>query len=192
MLDNFMYWILKYPSCMMKHREEIDSVLDHEEIVAPYDKVKHLPYLRVCLDESLRIAPSTTFGLPRRTSLEDWNILSDYIPGDTKVSISAYVAHRDPQVFPEPESYAPERWLGEKSRSSQLYFVVRAGAPSCIGRNISYLEQTVLLASAVHRYEWALPYPEWEPEHRETMNLAPGSMPLKVWRRDFGVEEVDE
>ncbi|KAM6523532.1 hypothetical protein FSOLCH5_004149 [Fusarium solani] len=189
-MNNVMYWLLKNPSCMAKLREEIDSVLEPDEVVAPYDKVKHLPYLRACLDESLRITPPTTFGLPRRTPPEGWNILGDFIPGDTTVSISAYVTHRDPNIFPEPESYVPERWLGEQGKDLQPYFIAfSAGARGCIGRNISYLEQTVLLASVVHRYEWALPYPEWEPERREAMNLSPGPMPLKVWRRELGVDE---
>ncbi|CAM1501964.1 Fc.00g039480.m01.CDS01 [Cosmosporella sp. VM-42] len=190
-MNNVVYWLLKNPRCIAKLREEVDSVLDPDEIIAPYDKVKHLPYLRACLDESLRITPPTTFGLPRRTPPEGSNILGDFIPGDTTVSISAYVAHRDPKVFPDPESYIPERWLGEKSKDLQPYFIsFSAGARGCIGRNISYLEQTVLLASVVHRYEMALPYPEWEQERRETFNLMPGSLPLKLWRRDLG--EIDE
>ncbi|KAF5975250.1 cytochrome P450 monooxygenase oxidoreductase [Fusarium bulbicola] len=188
-----MYWLLRNPSCMAKLQEEADSVLDPEEIFAPYDKVKHLPYLRACLDEPLRITPPTTFGLPRRTPPEGCDILGDYILGDTTVSISAYVAHRGPQVVPEPESCAPERWLGETSEDLQPFFIASStGARDCIGRNINYLDQTVLLASVVLIYEWALPYPEWEPECREAMNLAPGPMPLKAWRRDLGVEEVDE
>ncbi|KAF9780348.1 hypothetical protein IL306_000605 [Fusarium sp. DS 682] len=178
-MNNVMYWLLKNPSCMAKLRQEVDSVLNPEEIVAPY--------------ESLRITPPTTFGLPRRTLPEGWNILGDYIPGDTTVSISAYVTHRDPQVFPDPESCVPERWLGEKGKDLQPYFIAfSAGARGCIGRNISHLEQTVLLASVVHRYEWALPYPEWESERSEAMNLAPGLMPLKVWRRHLGMGEVNE
>ncbi|KAJ4263897.1 hypothetical protein NW762_005934 [Fusarium torreyae] len=115
-MNNVMYWLLENPNCMANLREEVDTVLEPDEIVASYDKVKHLPYLRACLDESLRITPPTTFGRPRRTPPEGWNILGDYIPGDTTVSTSAYITHRDPQVFPKPESYAPERWLGEKGK----------------------------------------------------------------------------
>jgi cytochrome P450 len=183
-MNNVMFWLLKNPKCLDRLREEIDAVLEPDEIVAPYDKVKHLPYLRACLDESLRIVPPTTFGLPRRTPKNGHYINGEFVPGDTSVAISAYVAHRDPQVFEEPESYIPDRWLGEKGKELQPYFIsFSAGARGCIGRNISYLEQTVLLASVVHRYDFALPYPEWEPERWESMNLAPGSMPLKVWRR---------
>ena len=87
-------------------------------------------------------------------------------------------------MFPNPEKFDPDRWLGEKGKELQPYFVAfSAGARGCIGRNISYLEQTVLLASVVHRYGLALPHPNWEQERRETTNLMPGPMPLKIWRR---------
>ncbi|KAJ9664888.1 hypothetical protein H2201_004940 [Coniosporium apollinis] len=186
-MNNVMFWLLRNPACLARLREEVDSVLDPAEVVAPYDKVKHLPYLRACLDESLRITPPTTFGLPRRTPPEGAPILGEYIPGNTSVSISAYVAHRDPSVFPDPERYDPDRWLQPNSKDMQPYFVAfSAGARGCIGRNISYLEQTVLLASVVHRYEFALPHPGWEPELWESMNCGAKTMPLKVWRRDLG------
>ncbi|KAL2108281.1 hypothetical protein VUR80DRAFT_4015 [Thermomyces stellatus] len=186
-MNNVMFWLLKNPACLARLREEVDAVLDPDEVVAPYAKVKHLPYLKACLDESLRLTPPTSFGLPRRTPPEGATILGEFVPGNTTVSISAYVAHRDPSVFADAESFVPERWLGEKGKELQPYFIsFSAGARGCIGRNISYLEQTVLLASVVHRYEFALPYPEWEPERREAFNLLPGPMPLKIWRRDLG------
>lgn len=186
-MNNVMYWLLKNPTCMARLRAEVDAALDPADTVAPYDKVKHLPYLRACLDESLRVSPPTTFGLPRKTPPGGAVILGDFIPGNTTVSISAYVAHRDPAVFADAEAYVPERWLGDKGKDLQPYFIsFSAGARGCIGRNISYLEQTVLLASVVHRYEFALPYPEWEQERYEALNLMPGPMPLKVWRRNLG------
>jgi hypothetical protein len=45
------------------------------------------------------------------------------------------------------------------------------------------VEQTVLLASVVHRFEFALPCEGWQPDRYEAFNLSPGPMPLKVWRR---------
>ena len=50
------------------------------------------------------------------------------------------------------------------------------------------VEQSVLLASVVHRFEFALPYEGWVPDRYESFNLAPGPMPLKVWRRFEDVE----
>ncbi|KAK5456917.1 hypothetical protein LTS15_004697 [Exophiala xenobiotica] len=183
-INNAMYLLLKHHAQLKRLREELAGVLEDDEVVAPYDKVKQLPFLRACLDESMRLLPPTTFGLPRRTPPEGAPVLGDYIAGDTSVSMSSYVAHRDPSVFSDPETYNPERWLGEEGKELQPYFIAfSAGARGCIGRNISYLEQMVLLASLLHRYEFALPYPEWEPTRRENFNLSPGPMPLKVWRR---------
>lgn len=183
-MNNAMYLLLSNPKCLAKLRAEIDAVVEPSEGVIPYDTVRHLPYLRACLDEALRMYPPSTFGLPRRTPAEGAAILGDFIPGETSVSISAYVAHRDAKVFPEPEEYRPERWLGPDAKELQAAFIsFSTGARGCIGRNISYLEQTVLLASVVHRFEWALPYEGWTPERFESFNLSPGPMPLKVWRR---------
>ncbi|GLA46410.1 hypothetical protein AnigIFM63604_009883 [Aspergillus niger] len=184
-LSNVMLLLLNNPRCLEILREEVDSVLDDDEIVAPYDKVKHLPYLRACLDESLRLFPPVSFALPRRTPPEGTMILSDHIAGNTSVGMSAYVVHRNESIFPDPEAFRPERWLGEKGKELQQYFIpFSTGARGCIGRNISYLEQTILVASLVHRFDFALPYPGWEPERHETTNLGSGPMPMKVWKRE--------
>ncbi|KAI9927379.1 hypothetical protein ASPWEDRAFT_116947 [Aspergillus wentii DTO 134E9] len=185
-IANVMYQLLRNPRCLEKLREEVDAVLDPDEVVAPYDKVKHLPYLRACLDESLRIFPPTSHGLPRETPEEGTNILGEWVAGKTSVSMSALVAHRDEKVFPNADQYIPERWLGEEGKALQPYLIAfSAGARSCIGRNISYLEQTKAIASVVHRYNLALAYPGWELKRLESMNLILGDMPVKIWRRDL-------
>ncbi|KAK5110313.1 hypothetical protein LTR85_001294 [Meristemomyces frigidus] len=192
-MNNAMYNLLRNPAILTKLREELDAVLDPEEVIAPYDKIKHLPYLRACLDESLRITPPTTFGLPRRTPPSGAPVLGDYIAGNTTVSMSAWVAHRDATVFPDPESYSPDRWLGDKGKELQPFFIAfSAGARGCIGRNISYLEQTVLLASVLHRYEFAMERPDLEQARWETLNCMPGPLNLKVWRRDLTAEMGEE
>lgn len=183
-MANVMYQLLKNPACMAKLREEIDSVLEDDEIVAPYEKVKYLPYLRACLDESMRVFPPTSHGLTRATPPEGALILGEYVPGGVTVSIPAYVAHRDEQVFPEPEKYDPERWLGEAGKELGPYFVAfSAGARGCIGRNISYLEQTVALASMLHRYDFELAKPGFVPERHEWNNLHLSELQVKIKRR---------
>lgn len=183
-LRNTMFFLLKNPKCLAKLREELDDVLEEDEVVAPYGKVKHLPYLRACIDESLRMMPPIVFGLPRRTPVEGTTILDNYVAGNTSVSISSYVMHHQESVFKDNATYKPERWLGEEGKALQPYFIpFSTGARGCIGRNISYLEQTVLVASLIHRFEFALPHPDWNPVVKEMSNFNPGPMPLKLWRR---------
>lgn len=142
-LRNVMFFLLKNPKCLSRLREELGEVLDEDEIVAPYAKVKHLPYLRPCIDESPRMLPPVIFGFPRRTPAEGTAILNDYIAGDTSVSMSAYMVYHQQSVFKDHDSYKLERWLGEEGKSLQPYFVpFSTGARVYIGRNISYLEQT--------------------------------------------------
>lgn len=182
-ITNALYQLLQNPRAMALLRQEIDSVLDPDTKVASYDSVKHLPYLRACLDESLRLFPPTPHGLPRKTPPDGMEIMGYYIPGNTTVSISALVAHRDASVFQDADKFVPERFLGDEGKRLQSAFIAfSAGARGCIGRNISYLEQTVLLASLVYRYDFSLPK-GFELHRLETMNHILGSMPLKVWRR---------
>ncbi|KAH0021032.1 cytochrome protein, partial [Aureobasidium melanogenum] len=183
-MTNVMYMLLKNPACMQKLRDEVDDVLDGDEVIAPYEKVKYLPYLRACLDESMRIFPPTSHGLTRATPPEGSVICGEFVPGNTTVSVSAFVAHRDPKIFPDAEKYTPERWLGEAGKELGPYFVAfSAGARGCIGRNISYLEQTVVLASMLHRYDFELADPAFEPERHEFMNLHLSALPVRIRRR---------
>lgn len=182
-ISNVMYLLLKNPRPLAILREELDANLG-DEVVAPYDKVKHLPYLRACIDEAMRIYPPTPFNLPRRTPEDGTSIMGEFIEGGTSVGMSAYVAHRDASIFPDPETFYPERWLQPGSKDLQRYFLTfSAGARGCLGRNISYLEQYMITATMVHRYEFTLPNPSWEQERHEHFNQIPGPLPLLASRR---------
>ena len=195
-MANVLFQLLKNPPVMQKLLEELDAALENDDdsndapAVVAYDKVKHLPYMKACLDESLRLFPPTPQGLGRQTPADGLYVLDDFIPGGVSISVSALVSHRNEKYYPQADQFIPERWLGEKGKDLQQYFLAfSAGARGCIGRNISYLEQTVLLASVLRRYEFALPHPGWEIDRLETMNYLLGQMPVKVWRRKSTVAQ---
>ncbi|KAL4935621.1 cytochrome P450 [Aspergillus oleicola] len=118
--------------------------------------------------------------------------MGQWIPGDTSVNMAVHATHQDSSIFPDPESFKPERWLDEEERKRmEPYFIpFSAGTRGSIGRNISYLEQVVVLAGIVQRYHFALPYPGWELERYEAFNLLVGEMPLKISRRGKEVGEL--
>ncbi|KAJ4248808.1 hypothetical protein NW762_012646 [Fusarium torreyae] len=185
-LTNVLYWLLKNPSCFAKLRAEIDSVIDDDEAVAAYDKVKHLPYLRACLDESLRLTPPNTMSVSRLTPPQGMEIMGYWIPGNTTVHSPPYTMHRNEKVFPNPEAFQPERWLAEDAKDLQPHFITfSGGARGCIGRNITYLEQTLALASMVHRYEFELPSKDWMLGQKEAFTCSPSDMPVRICMRQF-------
>ncbi|KAF4976491.1 hypothetical protein FDECE_18472 [Fusarium decemcellulare] len=130
-------------------RQKIDSALEPDEVIAPYDKVKDLPFLRACIDKSLRIIPPTSAGLPRRAPAEGAQILDEWIAGDTSFNMTIYAAHRDPKIFTDPETYNLMRCVDvdERKRMEPLFVPFPTGARGCIDRNISYLERVMILAS---------------------------------------------
>ncbi|KAF5858452.1 hypothetical protein ETB97_004391 [Aspergillus alliaceus] len=127
-------------------REEIVGVLDQDEVIVPYGKVKHLPYLRACFDESMRMFPPVLLHIPCRTPLEGTAaVRGEFVAGETSVQISTYVVHRNEAISLDPEAYKPERRLGE---TGGIYSrILLLSTRGYIGRNISYL---VLQASLVH------------------------------------------
>ncbi|KAF9875547.1 cytochrome P450 [Colletotrichum karsti] len=184
-LTHVMYFLLKNPTTLSKLRHEIDAnAALQDDLVATHASVKNLPYLRACLDESLRLLPPVCAGLHRVTPPEGLTIDGHRIEGGTVVAVPIYTAHRNPELFPDPETYRPERWLAEGGKDAQASFMpFSAGARGCIGRNITYIEQTMLLASLVRRYEFSFVDEGFEMTHEEAFNLWPGPLPLRMRRR---------
>lgn len=183
-ITNALYNLLKNPECFQALRGELDAVLEPDEAVAAYDRVKHLGYLRACLDESMRLNPPNTMNVPRLTPPEGLEIMGEWIPGNTTVHSPPYSMHRNAHIFPDPESYRPERWLAKDAKDLQPHFITfSAGARGCIGRNITYLEQYVVIASLVHRFDFELLSPHWVLPQREAFTCSPGDMPVRISRR---------
>ncbi|KAK4081153.1 uncharacterized protein Triagg1_2685 [Trichoderma aggressivum f. europaeum] len=183
-LTHAMYFLMKTPAALSRLREELRVALDGSQEIAKYAAVKNLPYLHACINESLRLLPPVAFGLNRMTPHEGLMIDGTWIPGNTLVGVPAYTAHRNP-LFSNGEQYQPERWLEDGIKETQGTFIpFSTGARGCIGRNISYIEQTVLLATLVQRYDLSLVDPEGNLDHEEAFNLWPGPLPLKIRRRE--------
>lgn len=186
-LTHVMYYLLKNPQTLSTLRNEVSTAFSNGDPIASYAKVKNLPYLKACLDESLRLLPPLCRGLERRTPPEGMQIAGQHIAGNIRVSVPAYVAHCDPVIFPDPETYRLKRWLEseEVTRPMRAAFIpFSTGARACIGRNITMIEQQMFLATLVHRYEFELLSKEWTLDWEEAFNLWPGKMPLKIWRRE--------
>ena len=169
-------------------REELDAILDEDEAVVRYEKIKHLRYLRAVLDESMRMNAPSQFSLPRKTPPGGATIAGHWIEGDVGVSTPTHAIHMDPVIWGDPQVFRPERWLGEEGKQLQQSFLVFTTGPrGCIGKNVTYMEQYVMLASFVHRYEFCLAEPGFKPTRYETVATIIDKLPLRIWRRERGV-----
>lgn len=84
-----------------------------------------------------------------------------------------YLIHQDPDVFPEPELFRPERFLEGPKPSSRVWVPFGAGARHCIGTHLAMLTIRTVLRTVLDRVRLESD-PEPEPIVRNNMTLAPG------------------
>jgi cytochrome P450 len=182
-LTNTIYLLSKHPTVLAKLRNELDSAMGDAEIPT-YGAVSQLPYLRACIDESLRLRPASSMGLPRTVPKGGRVIAGQFIEEDVTVSVPTYTLLRNTEAFEEPERYNPDRWMqGDKDKMAKAHLPFSTGPRACIGRNISYFEQTLVIAALVHRFDLEFVEESFELEIIERFNSNPGSMIVKCRRR---------
>ncbi|KAJ5240853.1 uncharacterized protein N7469_002444 [Penicillium citrinum] len=185
-LTNTVYFLARYPQVVAKLREELGKALEGiEEDVPPYEAIKDLPYLRACIDESLRLRPSLEAGLPRVIPKEGLSVSGEWLEGGTTASVSTRTVHRNPEIFGEsPEDFVPERWLHSNSAKMQRgYLAFTQGGRACIGRNIALFEMQLIIATLFWRYDINVLYPDWELGVKEGLSAHTLPLPVKVSRR---------
>lgn len=155
------FFLLKNPDCMAKLQSEIRSTFTSVDEITG-DSTANLSYLHGVIEESLRLFPPVPFALPRHSP--GAVIDGHYIPEGTVVSVAVMNMPRDPRYWYDPESFRPERWVGDgfndQKKASQPF---SAGSRACLGINLAYLEMRIVLAKMVWLYDWelAVPRDEW-------------------------------
>lgn len=65
--------------------------------------------------------------------------------------------HYNPNLFPEPETFMPERWLGGSGKASKANLIPFSKGPRmCVGMNLSYMETYLFLANLFRRFKLSL------------------------------------
>lgn len=103
----YLIWaVCRRPEVKVQLLEEIDSLPDEFQD----DHLKQLSYLNQVIEETLRLYPAVSGGLVRTVPPQGATIAGHQIPPGTIVSCQAYTMHRDPEIFPNPGIFRPDRW----------------------------------------------------------------------------------
>jgi cytochrome P450 len=163
------YFLLRNPTIMLKVQEEIGNATREGKLSDPISyrqSMTHLPYLGAVIKEAMRLHPSTGLIMERHVPSEGAIICGKKIPAGTVVGINAWVVHRNPEVFEDPDSFTPERWLNSSSEKlkemEQSFFVFGSGARTCLGKNISLTEMHKMIPELLRKFEIKLHSPEEE------------------------------
>lgn len=106
----------------------------HDNSNPTYQDFQNLQYLELCLKESLRMYPSVP--LISRRATGDINLPSGHkIPKGAVILLQIYDLHHNPDIFPNPEKFDPDRFLpgSYASRHVFAYLPFSGGPRNCIG-----------------------------------------------------------
>ncbi|ROV98408.1 hypothetical protein VMCG_07149 [Cytospora schulzeri] len=128
-LAKMCWYLTKLPAKYERVRQE---VLGNTNLDA-----SSLPYLSGVVKESLRLSMATPTRLPRKVPAGGFNACGVSIPAGTNVGIGAYSLHLNPEVFPNPHEFMPERWLESTPEMLRDSFSFGSGLRQCIARNLA-------------------------------------------------------
>lgn len=120
------------------------------------DSLKKLNYIRALVKETLRLY-SVASGSTSLEAQRDTVIEGIAVPRGTRVFWSMLAAGREPQTYPQPNEFLPERWL-EESKGKNLPPMIDFGSGyhRCLGEHLAMLEATVMLALLLRYFNWDL------------------------------------
>jgi cytochrome P450 len=137
--------------------------------------LEKLRYTRMVIEEALRLYPPA-WGISRQSYQED-QLGERRIPKQAVVTLSAYVTHRHPEFWPDPERFDPDRFSPEKdaARPEYAYFPFGGGPRRCIGNQFAMMEAQFILAMASQRFRMsAVPGYAVKPDPILTLRPKPG------------------
>ncbi|WP_366940054.1 cytochrome P450 [Maricaulis sp.] len=139
-----LYLLSQSPVALARLEQELDRAdLDPQ---TPENWTDDLPWTVAVIKESLRLYPSAT--ILARCFIEADDVGGVPIPANTDVPVSTWLLHRHRELWPEPDEFRPERFLGEagESISRFAYLPFGIGPRVYIGARFAMMKMAIVLA----------------------------------------------
>ncbi|MEU3901733.1 cytochrome P450 [Streptomyces sp. NPDC045251] len=139
-----LYEISQHPHVEQRLRAELASVCQDRPL--RYTDVDQLHYARRVLQEAVRkYGPAW---MVTRTATRDTKLGGHSIPAGADVVWSPYLHQHDPEVFPDPDRFDPDRWTRAEATATRGSFLAFGdGRRKCIGENFAWAELQIILAT---------------------------------------------
>ncbi len=150
--------LLRSPQALDRTRAELETGDDEA-------------YLDAVVRETLRqrpVLPIAARKLAAPIELGPW-----VFPKGWTLMPCIFLIHQDPQVYPEPERFRPERFLEHGGPSSRVWLPFGAGPRHCVGSSLSMMAVKVIMRGVLSRAELAPDRPEAEAIVRRNFTLGP-------------------
>ncbi|XP_056907891.1 thromboxane-A synthase isoform X3 [Takifugu flavidus] len=145
------YLLAINPECQRELQKEVDHFFTRHES-PDYTNVQELKYLDMVISETLRLYPPG-FRFAREIE-RDCVVNGQSFPKGATFEIPAGFLHRDPEHWPDPDKFIPERFTPEAkaSRHPFVYIPFGAGPRNCVGMRLAQLEMKMALVRLFRRF----------------------------------------
>ena len=147
-------FLLGQPAALGCLADELRRVVGGGPILPEH--VDQLEYLDAAVREVMRLRPVVPLLGVGRLLKQPLCVQGFELPAGVKLVPLIYATHRRPDLYPEPERFAPERFVGKKI-DPYAWLPFGGGVRRCIGAGFSLMEGVAVLREVLRVYDVALP-----------------------------------
>jgi cytochrome P450 len=127
-------------------------------------------YLTATIQETLRLRPVISIVVRRLTEAVE---LGGYeLPAGAGVTPCIHLLHRDPNIYPDPDRFLPERFL-DNQPGTYTWIPFGGGVRRCLGAAFAQFEMAVVLRELVRRHQILPANPASERNYRRAITETP-------------------
>lgn len=146
-----------------KLRNEVEEVLGRHNGQCSYEALQEMNYMEMVLLETLRKHPPVA--RVDRTSTQPYTIPGTNIELDEDVCVTIPIMglHHDPQYYPQPDVFDPDRFLPAQkaARSPYVFLPFGAGPRNCIGTRFALMSTKIAMVHVIKDF-YLKPSPKTE------------------------------
>ncbi|KAH6765149.1 hypothetical protein C2S51_016398 [Perilla frutescens var. frutescens] len=151
--------LMRNPRVLAKAQAEVRQVITSHSIIEE-GVIPNLNYLKLIIMETLRLHPQGS--VISRASRASCKIGGYTIPENVRVLVNTWAIHRDPNYWPDPETFKPERFQDQHSfdytgNNDFRYIPFGSGKRMCPGVAYGLTSVTLILAQLLYSFNWKLP-----------------------------------
>ncbi|XP_047435259.1 cytochrome P450 3A27-like [Mugil cephalus] len=149
------YNLARNPDVMERLQMEIDATFPDKAPV-DYEALMQMEYLDCVVHESLRLYPPAA--RLERIAKETVKINGIQVPKGMTVMVPVYALHRDPELWPEPEEFRPERFSKENKPkiNPYTYLPFGIGPRNCLGMRFALVMVKLAMVEVLQNYSFSV------------------------------------
>ncbi|THH30742.1 hypothetical protein EUX98_g3445 [Antrodiella citrinella] len=154
-VESFLLAMALFPAVQKRAQAELDRVVGPTRL-PEYKDLDNMPYIRAVVLESMRWMPVLSFGLPHAVIADDM-YEGYFIPKGAMIVANQWAMLHNPEDYPQPEQFKPERYLGpdgeiDASVRDPTTISFGFGRRICVGRHFSNNTLSICIASTLHAF----------------------------------------